>query len=357
MALGPPPDTCCALFFLARQNGRWRSPVTPAPHPFLGPFRFRPFPPLGFHLGPKAQPLRCHSDAGEREKGRSVAQGCLPLAVGTYDGRWCFPLAVSSPPSLLGLLGFRPFPLFGFLRDAEAQPHWRPNGNGACAKGMTVGPLWFRPPTFGFSLGSWVQPDRCHSCAGERAKGRSVAQGCLPPADGHLHLYPYLPLQAEHTVIVVPSAFEPGKLPGILYSGGSSLGRRLPYVPGSFCFGSVGPFREKSPWARYASGSSFMGSRIHCISKCFAPLGLLCPESTVCPGLATMAGQERPFVSAEDASPWSALAKLLPVPGEHILNVLVRAEFLDSFQMDLYGPLLPAWHGHAWMWCKCRWPS
>ena len=83
---------------------------------------------------------------------------------------------------------------------------------------MTVGPLWFRPPTFGFSLGSWVQPARCHICAGERTKGRSVAQGCLPPAGGHLHLHPYLPSQAERTVFVVPSAFEPGKLPGILYS-------------------------------------------------------------------------------------------------------------------------------------------
>ena len=81
VALGPPPDTCCTLF-LALQVGRWRSPVTPAPPLPLGPFRFRPFPPFGFHLGSKAQPNRCHSDAGEREKRQIGRSGLLA------SGRW-----------------------------------------------------------------------------------------------------------------------------------------------------------------------------------------------------------------------------------------------------------------------------
>ena len=120
VALGPPPDTCCTLF-LALQVGRWRSPVTPAPPLPLGPFRFRPFPPFGFHLGSKAQPNRCHSDAGEREKGRSVAQGCLPLAVGTYEGRWCLSLAASSPPSLLPSLWVSS----GCCSPASLVPQWQ----------------------------------------------------------------------------------------------------------------------------------------------------------------------------------------------------------------------------------------
>ena len=192
-----------------------------------------------------------------------------------------------------------------------------------------------------------------HLCwrAHKRQIGRS---GCLPPAGGHLHLHPYLPSQAERTVFVVPSAFEPGKLPGILYSAAHLLDAVCRTFLAVFVLALWALLGKKSPWARYASGSSFMGSWICCISRCFAPLGLLCPESTVCPGLATMAGQERPLVSVEDASPWSAFAKLLPIPGEHILNVLVCAAFLDSFPLNLYGPLLSTWHGHAWMWCECR---